>query len=192
MAKWAKENGYSGIKSYGAHDIVGGVSVEPYVNLIIFEQATVDAAVNGVTPLLTNHLDNMYFLKRIFYSLFLGGCYYAIHSILLRIIRYFFFPTYAIRPFSIFINGLLFLLIFLILSLVLSWRTTRRKNTFEPHANYTLIYLFCNLFLIVTVLIDSLAGYTDLILLSLCTTIPITIISYFVERKIMRARNTEK
>jgi len=122
--------------------------------------------------------------EKFFHSLFLGGCYYAIHSILLRIIRYFFFPTYAIRPFSIFIDGLLFLLIFLILSLVLSLRTIRRKNTFERHANYTLIYLFCNLFLIVTILIDSLAGYTDLILLSLCTTIPITVISYFVERKL--------
>ncbi|MDG1735951.1 MAG: hypothetical protein P8H94_08895, partial [Crocinitomicaceae bacterium] len=68
------------------------------MNLITFEQATLDAALNGVTPLQTNHLDNMYFLKQIFYSLFLGGCYYAIDSILLRIIRYFFFPTYAIRP----------------------------------------------------------------------------------------------
>lgn len=136
--------------------------------------------------------NNMYFLKQTFYSLFIGGCYYAIHSIILRIIRYFFFPTYVIRPFSIFIDGLLFLLIFFILSLVLSWRTTRRKNTFEPHANYTLIYLFCNLFLIVTILIDSLAGYTDLILLSLCTTIPITVISYFVERKFVRAGYTDK
>ena len=134
----------------------------------------------------------MHHLKKAFYSLFLGGCYYAIDSILLRIIRYFFFPTYAIRPFTIFTHGFIFLLIFLILSLVLSWRIALRKNTFEPHANYTLIYLFCNLFLIVTILIDGLAGYTDLILLSLFTTIPITIISYFVERKIMRARNTEK
>ena len=134
----------------------------------------------------------MHHLKKAFYSLFLGGCYYAMYSILLRIFRYFFFPTYVIRPFSIFTHGFIFLLIFLILSLVLSWRSARRKNTFEPHANYTLIYLFCNLFLIVTILIDSLAGYTDLILLSLCTTIPITVISYVVERKIMRARNTEK
>ena len=54
LAKWAKENGYSGIKHYGAHDIVGGVTAEPYVNLIIFEQATLDAALNGVTPLPTN------------------------------------------------------------------------------------------------------------------------------------------
>ena len=136
--------------------------------------------------------NNMYFLKQIFYSLFLGGCYYAIDSILLRIIRYFFFPTYAIRPFAIFTHGFIFLLIFLILSLVLSWRIELRKNTFEPHANYTLIYLFCNLFLIVTILIDGLAGYTDLILLSLCTTIPITVISYFVERKFVRAGYTEK
>ena len=134
----------------------------------------------------------MHHLKKAFYSLLLGCLYFLIHSILIRVLCYFFFPTYVIRPFSIFTHGFIFLLIFLILSLVLSWRSARRKNTFEPHANYTLIYLFCNLFLIVTILIDSLAGYTDLILLSLCTTIPITVISYVVERKIMRARNTEK
>ena len=133
----------------------------------------------------------MYFFKKAFYSLLLCGLYFLIHSILLRIFRYFFFPTYVIRPFSIFTHGFIFLLIFLILSLVLNWRTARRKNTFEPHANYTLIYLFCNLFLIFTILFESLAGYTDLILLSLCTTIPITIISYFVERKLLFSRQHE-
>lgn len=58
MAKWAKENGCSGIKHYGALDIVGGVTAEPYVNLIIFEQATLDAALYGVTPALFKKLIN--------------------------------------------------------------------------------------------------------------------------------------
>ena len=53
LADWAKANGYSGIKSYGAHDIVGGITVEPYVNLIIFEQATIDAALTASTPIFT-------------------------------------------------------------------------------------------------------------------------------------------
>jgi len=139
----------------------------------------------------------LHYLKKAFYSLLLGGLYFLIHSILLWVLCYFFYPSFfpwigsSLFSFGlghfIFGGGFIFIFFFLILSVILNWRSTRRKNRFETHANYSLSYLFSNGIVIMTML-----NHVDFILLSACIFIPITIISYFVERKIMRARNTEK
>ena len=139
----------------------------------------------------------MHHLKKAFYSLLLGCLYFLIHSSLLWVLCYFVYPSFfpwiggSLYSFGlghfIFGGGFIFIFFFLILSVILNWRSTRYKNRFEPHVNYALIYLFSNGIVIITML-----NYVDFILLSACIFIPITVISYFVERKFMRARYTEK
>ena len=139
----------------------------------------------------------MHHLRKGFYSLLLGGLYFLIHSSLLWVLCYFVYPSFfpwiggSLFSFGlghfIFGGGYIFVFFFLILSIILNWRSTRRKKTFEPHANYSLIYLFSN-----GIVMLGMLNHVDFILLSVCILIPITVISYVVERKFVQARYTEK
>ena len=143
------------------------------------------------------NIDSMYHLRKGFYSLLLGCLYFLIHSSLLWVLCYFVYPSFfpwiggSLFSFGlghfIFGGGYIFVFFFLILSVILNWRSTRRKKTFEPHANYSLIYLFSN-----GIVMLGMLNHVDFILLSVCILIPITVISYVVERKFVQARYTEK
>ena len=145
----------------------------------------------------------MHHLKKAFYSLLLGCLYFLIHSSLLWVLCYLFyssfFPELWLYPQSLgyfiigyfggYAGGMMLVLIFFILSIILNLRFSTKEKSFDRHVNYSLIYLLSNVFVLSFHFIE---GSVDFILLSACIFIPITIISYFVERKIMRARNTEK